>query len=251
MQKIKLNNKELNRYNRQIIMPEINEIGQLKLANSHAVIFGLGGLGSPVSIYLTAAGVGEITLIDFDSVDDSNLQRQIIHREKNINQPKVASAKANLTELNHLTKINTVQKKLTEQQAGELIKSADVVLVCTDNFASRFSINRVCHKYKVPLISGAVVRWEGQLTTYDFRKSESPCYQCLYKEETGKEISCGINGVLSPMVGLIGTMQAIEAIKALLNIKTLMGELLIVDSYSMLFKKLNLKQDKNCPICNK
>lgn len=248
-QKSKLSAEETSRYSRQICMPDIGEKGQLKLTRSHVVIFGLGGLGSPASLYLTAAGIGKITLVDFDQVDDSNLQRQIVHREKNIGQDKVTSAKQNLSELNHRTILETVHEKLNEQQANLLIEKADAVLDCTDNFASRFALNRLCKQHKVPLISGAAIRWEGQLTTYDFRLDNSPCYQCLYKQDDGKELNCQSNGVLSPVVGLVGSMQAIEAIKALLDIKTLVGKLLIIDAYTMQFRPLNLKQDKNCPVC--
>lgn len=252
MQKKKLSSAELSRYSRQTRMPEIGEGGQLKLTNSHVVIFGMGGLGSPASLYLTAAGVGKITLVDFDKVDDSNLQRQIVHKEKNIGQDKVSSAKENLSQLNHLIELHEINDKLNEKQAAELIQSADAVLDCTDNFSSRFALNRVCHQLKKPLISGAAIRWEGQLTTYDFRQSDSPCYQCLYKEDDdGKELNCQANGVLSPVVGLIGSMQAIETIKALIGIKTLVGKLLILDSYTMQFRQLKLNQDKNCPVCNK
>ncbi len=248
--KSELDDKELNRYSRHILLPEIDYEGQLKLTQSHAVIFGLGGLGSPASLYLASGGVGKLTLVDFDEVDDSNLQRQIVHKEKNIGQSKVASAKANLTELNQLIDINTIDTKLTEAQASKLIQTADVVLDCTDNFESRFLLNTLCHQHKVPLVSGAAIRWEGQLTTYDFRDDKAPCYQCLYKEAGEQELTCSQNGVVSPVVGMVGSMQAIEAIKALVGIKTLSGKLLIMDAYSMQFQKLNLKPDPNCPTCH-
>lgn len=249
MQKTNFTPDETNRYSRQICMPEIGESGQLTLTNSHVVIFGLGGLGSPASLYLTAAGVGKITLVDFDEVDNSNLQRQIVHREKNIGQAKVFSAKQNLSELNRHVTLETIHEKLNEGQADALIEQADAVLDCTDNFASRFTLNRLCKQNKVPLISGAAIRWEGQLTTYDFREDNSPCYQCLYKQDDGNELNCQSNGVLSPVVGLVGSMQAIEAIKALIGIKTLVGKLLIIDAYTMQFRQLNLNSDKNCPVC--
>jgi len=250
--KNELTEEQLNRYNRHIIMSDISKDGQLKLTNSHVVIFGIGGLGSPVSLYLTASGIGKITLVDFDKVDTSNLQRQIVHREKNVGQYKVDSAKQNLTELNNLAEINTITEKLSEKDATKLIKTADIVIGCTDNFTSRFILNRICYKLKTPLIYGAVANWEGQLSTYDFRKKAVPCYQCLYKEvkEPKEEKNTTINGVLSPAVGMIGSMQAIEAIKALLNLETLSEKLLIIDSYTMQFKKLNLNQDKNCPVCS-
>ena len=248
--KTELNDQELSRYSRQILMPEIDYAGQLTLAQSHVIIFGLGGLGSPASLYLAAAGVGTLTLVDFDEVDDSNLQRQIVHRENNIGQAKVESAKQNLTDLNHHININTISDKLSENDIMELVKKADAVLDCTDNFASRFAINRACYQAKVPLISGAAIRWEGQLSTYDFRNENSPCYQCLYAEDSGQELTCSQNGVLSPVVGMVGSMQAIEAIKALLNLPTLTGKLMIIDAYTMMIRTLNLKKDENCNHCS-
>lgn len=249
--KTELNDQELSRYSRQILLPEIDYPGQLKLANSHAVIFGLGGLGSPASLYLAAAGVGKLTLVDFDEVDDSNLQRQIVHREENIGQAKVASAQSNLAKLNRFIEINPIDSKLEESQIQEIIESADVILDCTDNFAARFSLNRVCWSAKKPLISGAAIRWEGQLSTYDFRKEDSPCYQCLYPNDGGEELTCSRNGVLSPVVGMIGSMQAVEAIKALLDLPTLTGKLMIIDAYTMMIRTLNLKKDPQCGHCSK
>ncbi|WP_029406833.1 molybdopterin-synthase adenylyltransferase MoeB [Thiomicrorhabdus sp. Milos-T2] len=250
MNKSELNDAELSRYSRQILMPEIDYSGQLTLSQSHAVIFGLGGLGSPASLYLAAAGIGKLTLVDFDEVDDSNLQRQIVHRETNIGQAKVESAKHNLAALNHHIEIETIAHKLEESEVLALVKQANVVLDCTDNFTSRFALNRTCFKAKVPLISGAAIRWEGQLSTYDFRNEESPCYQCLYPEDSGQELTCSQNGVLSPVVGMIGSMQAIEAVKALLNLPTLTGKLMIIDAYTMMIRTLNLKKDKNCKHCS-
>jgi len=248
--KTELNDEELSRYSRQILMPEIDYAGQLTLSQSHAIIFGLGGLGSPASLYLAASGVGKLTLVDFDEVDDSNLQRQIVHREANIGQAKVESAKQNLISLNHHIEIETVAKKLSEQEIIDLVKTANVVLDCTDNFASRFALNRACFQTKTPLISGAAIRWEGQLSTYDFRKENSPCYQCLYPQDSGQELTCSQNGVLSPVVGMIGSMQAVEAIKALLDLPTLTGKLMIIDAYTMMIRTLNLKKDENCKHCS-
>lgn len=248
--KTELNDEELSRYSRQILMPEIDYIGQLTLTQSHAIIFGLGGLGSPAALYLAAAGVGKLTLVDFDEVDDSNLQRQIVHREANIGQAKVESAKQNLLNLNHHIKIETIGHKLSEAEVVNLVKTANVVLDCTDNFASRFALNRACFQAKMPLISGAAIRWEGQLSTYDFRKKDSPCYQCLYPQDSGQELTCSQNGVLSPVVGMVGSMQAVEAIKALLNLPTLTGKLMIIDAYTMMIRTLNLKKDENCQHCS-
>jgi len=248
--KTELNDAELSRYSRQILMPDIDYAGQLTLAQSHAVIFGLGGLGSPASLYLAAAGVGTLTLVDFDEVDDSNLQRQIVHREANIGQAKVESAKQNLINLNQHIHINTIAEKLNEKQIQELIQQADIILDCTDNFASRFALNRACFKHHKPLVSGAAIRWEGQLSTYDFRKEDSPCYQCLYPQDSGQELTCSQNGVLSPVVGMVGSMQAIEAVKALLNLPTLTGKLMIIDAYTMMIRTLNLKKDPQCKHCS-
>lgn len=248
--KPELNDEELCRYSRQILLSEIDYEGQLKLANSHAVIFGLGGLGSPASLYLAAAGIGKLTLVDFDEVDDSNLQRQIIHREANIGELKVESAKSNLSQLNRFIDIKTIGKTLKDNEVETLISSADVVLDCTDNFATRFMLNRACFKTKKPLISGAAIRWEGQLSTYDFRKDDSPCYQCLYPNQGGEELTCSRNGVLSPVVGMVGSMQAVEAIKALLGLPTLTGKLMIIDAYTMMIRTLNLKKDPSCEHCS-
>lgn len=247
--KTELNDDELSRYSRQILMSEIDYQGQLTISQSHAVIFGLGGLGSPASLYLASAGVGKLTLVDFDEVDDSNLQRQIVHREANIGQLKVESAKQNLLALNHHIEIETVDHKVSLNELDQLVESADVVLDCTDNFESRFALNHACLAAKKPLVSGAAIRMEGQLTTYDFRKQDGPCYQCLYKEDSGQELTCAQNGVLAPMVGMVGTMQALEAIKALINLPTLHGKLMIMDGYSLHIRTLNLLQDPECQAC--
>lgn len=249
--KTTLTHEEAQRYSRQIKLGEIGEAGQLKLTQSHAVIIGLGGLGSPASLYLASAGVGQLTLVDFDEVDDSNLQRQIVHQEDNIGQLKVESAKASLQALNRFIQIDTIAEKLDEPALAELIHNADVVVDCSDNFATRFALNRLCRQAKKPLVSGAAIRMEGQLTTYDFRQEHTPCYQCLYKEEDGQELTCGMNGVLSPVVGMVGSMQALEAIKALLGLPTLVGKLMIIDAYTLHIRTLNLKKDDDCAHCGK
>lgn len=244
-----LNDAQLSRYSRQILMPEIDYDGQLKLSQSHAVIIGLGGLGSPASMYLAAAGIGKLTLVDFDEVDDSNLQRQIVHREINIGQAKVESAKQNLQSLNRHIQIETLNQSITKVCLKSLIETADVVLDCTDNFDSRFVLNQVCLDAKKPLVSGAAIRWEGQLATYDFRIDNNPCYACLYKPGSQQTMTCSENGVLAPVVGMVGTMQALEAIKCLLNLPTLTGKLMMIDGYTLQIRTLNLKQDPACPVC--
>jgi len=245
-----LKDPELNRYSRQILLPEIDYTGQCQLKASHALIFGLGGLGSPASLYLAAAGIGKLTLIDFDTVDDSNLQRQIIHREKNIGQPKVKSAQQTLQQINSHIQITSLTQPPTDPQALQsLIQTADIVLDCTDNFKSRFALNQACFTTQTPLISGAAIRWEGQLSTYDFRQKQGPCYQCLYKPDSNNDTSCTQNGILAPVVGMIGSMQAIEAIKVLLNLPNLHGKLMIIDTLTMMIRTLNLKPDPQCPCC--
>ena len=245
-----LTDDELSRYSRQILLPEVDYGGQCHLKGSHAIIFGLGGLGSPASLYLTAAGVGKLTLVDFDTVDASNLQRQVVHREKSIGQTKVESAKQTLQEINHHIEIDTLTSVPEDVQALQsLIQTADVVLDCTDNFSSRFVLNAACFATRIPLVSGAAIRWEGQLSTYDFRQGQGPCYQCLYKAGSETEMTCSQNGILAPVVGMIGSMQAIEAIKVLLNLPTLHGKLMLVDALTMMIRTLNLKADPKCPIC--
>ncbi len=249
-QTTELNDAELSRYSRQILLPEIDYAGQCQLKASHAIIFGLGGLGSPASLYLAAAGVGKLTLVDFDQVDDSNLQRQVVHTEARIGENKVDSAKQTLQALNHFIEIETLTEVPQNAEAlQKLIDEADVVLDCTDNFDSRFALNAACHATQTPLVSGAAIRWEGQLSTFDFRQSGGPCYQCLYKPGSEAEMTCSQNGVLAPVVGMVGSMQAIEAIKALLNLPTLHGKLMLIDAYTMMIRTLNLKPDPHCPIC--
>lgn len=248
--KTELTDAELIRYSRQILLPDIDYQGQLLLSQSHAVIFGLGGLGSPVALYLAAAGIGTLTLVDFDTVDDSNLQRQIIHNEQRLGEPKVTSAKQQLQALNHHIEIRTLHQKLTDSELSELVKEADILLDCTDNFDSRYALNQACFTHKKPLVSGAAIRWEGQLTTYDFRNDAHACYQCLYKSASTQEMNCTENGVVAPLVGMIGSMQAMEAIKALLNLPTLAGKLMIIDGMTLQIRTLTLPKDPKCPTCS-
>ena len=240
---------QFKRYSRQIMLMEFGLEGQTKLHNAHAVIFGLGGLGSPVSIYLTAAGVGHLTLVDFDTVDESNLQRQIVHRESSVGQPKVESARATLQALNRWTRIDTVHGVPDEAALQALIKDASVVLDCTDNFDARFAINAACAQARVPLVSAAAIRWEGQLSVFDFTDADCPCYQCLYKDATMEGMTCAQSGVMSPVVGMMGSMQALEAIKLLAGLPTLKGKLLLVDGLTLQFRTLALPKDPACPIC--
>jgi len=240
---------QFKRYSRQIMLMEFGLEGQTKLHNAHAVIFGLGGLGSPVSVYLTAAGVGRLTLVDFDTVDESNLQRQIVHRENAVGRPKVESAQETLQALNRWTRIDTFHGVPDAETLQRLIEPADVVLDCTDNFDARFTINAACARARVPLVSAAAIRWEGQLSVFDFTDADCPCYQCLYRDATMEGMTCAESGVMSPVVGMMGSMQALEAIKLLAGLPTLKGKLLLVDGLAMQFRTLALPRDPACPVC--
>lgn len=237
------------RYDRQIRLPQIGREGQEKLVNSHVLIIGLGGLGSPVSLYLTAAGIGKLTLVDFDVVEASNLQRQIIHREDRLGMSKVESAKQTLTEVNPHVEIVAVNAFLTESALFDLCQHVDLVIDCTDNGLSRSLINRVVMRAKKPLVSGAAIRWEGQVTVFDGREVNTPCYHCFdpLAEEGGE--TCDAQGVVSPLVGAIGLLQALEAFKVLIDRPSLVGEVLLFDGLTMTQRKMRLTQDPDCPVC--
>jgi molybdopterin/thiamine biosynthesis adenylyltransferase len=245
-----MNDDQLLRYSRHILLPQCDIAGQEKLLSSHALIIGVGGLGSPVALYLAASGVGELTFIDFDIVEMSNLQRQIAHQTKTCGLSKVESAKQSALALNPDIKINTINKKLTETELQQLIATTNVVLDCTDNFSTRFMINRCCVKESIPLVSGAAIRLDGQVSVFNQSKS-SPCYQCLYKDNGDSEERCSENGILAPVVGIIGCIQATEAIKVLAGIgTTLDSRVLILDAGTMEWRNIKLKKDPACKICN-
>ena len=246
-----MNDDQLLRYSRQILLPQFGIEGQQKLLASHVLIMGLGGLGSPVAMYLAAAGVGRLTLVDHDKVDLSNLQRQIVHRTDNIQQAKVASAKHNLLQLNPEIDIHCIDHKLHEEELQQLTQQVDIVVDATDNFPTRFTINRACVAHKKPLVSGAAIRMEGQVSVFDMRKDNSPCYRCLYDEAGSIEETCSENGVLAPMVGIIGSIQAMEVIKLIADIgETLTGKLLICDGMYQEWRSMKLKKDPDCPVCS-
>ena len=209
-----MNDNQLLRYSRHILLPQVEYVGQEKLTQSHALIVGAGGLGSPVALYLAASGVGKLTICDFDEVDLTNLQRQIIHTTQSVGINKAVSAQQTLYEINPEVEVQTIQNRSTEEQLRALVHDADVVIDCSDIFATRYALNRVCFAQKKPLVSGAAVRFEGQITVFDFRNESSPCYHCLFPD-TGddQELRCADNGVFSPLVGMIGTAQAAEALK--------------------------------------
>lgn len=246
-----MNDEQLLRYSRQILLPNFDVDSQQKLQDAHVLIMGLGGLGSPVAMYLAAAGIGQLTLVDFDTVDLSNLQRQIIHNSSTIGQSKVESAAQTIQQLNPLVETICINQQLDENQLKKLLNNVSLVVDATDNFASRFMINRACYSSSTPLVSGAAIRMEGQVSVFDFRKLESPCYRCLYDEEGEEDSSCSENGVMAPMVGIIGSIQAMEAIKLLADYgETLIGKLLITDAMHQDWRSMKFKKVSNCPVCS-
>jgi adenylyltransferase/sulfurtransferase len=249
--RIDLNDDQLLRYSRHILLPEIGIEGQQKLAASHALVIGAGGLGSPVALYLAASGVGRITLCDHDDVDLTNLQRQIAHDTTTIGQPKVESARAALARINPEVQVISVRERVEGARLEALVATADVVIDATDNFATRHAINRACVKHRRPLVSGAGVRFDGQVAVFDLRLDSSPCYHCLFPEEGELEdMRCAVMGVFAPLVGIIGSVQAAEALKLLMGVgETLTGRLLLLDALSMQWRGVRLKRDSTCKVC--
>ena len=238
--KIELTDHEMLRYNRQIVMKAIDFDGQEKLKAGKMLIVGLGGLGCAAAQYLAAAGVGELTLLDFDKVSLSNLQRQVLHTDQRIDMPKVESAKIALSQINPLIKINAINQKMTSQQLEQLIATVDIVLDCTDNVESRNQLDLICQQLHKPLVSGAAIRMEGQITVFTYQPG-TPSYRNLSQLFGENVLSCVEAGVLSPIVGIVGSIQALEAIKVLLNIGDILcGRLLMIDGMSMQFRELKL-----------
>jgi adenylyltransferase/sulfurtransferase len=247
-----MTDEQLLRYSRHILLPEIGVEGQERLAASHALVVGAGGLGSPAAIYLAAAGVGRITLCDADEVDLTNLQRQVVHRTASVGQLKVASARRTLTELNPEVAIEAIAERLDLAALMARAEDCDVVLDCTDNFATRHAINRACVAHRVPLVSGAAIRFDGQVSVFDLRQADSPCYACLFPEDAqSEEMRCAVMGVFAPLTGIIGTVQAAETLKLLAGTgTTLNGRLLILDALTMEWRSLRLARDPSCAVCS-
>ena len=244
-----MEDEQLLRYSRQIMLPQIDVAGQEKLLSSRVLIIGMGGLGSPIAMYLAAAGIGHLVLADDDIVELSNLQRQIAHGTTDIGLNKVESAKQTIEKLNPEIKITTYAERLEDKKLSDEIAAADIVIDGTDNFTTRFALNDCCVQNNTPLVSGAAIRMEGQVSVFN-KTPSSPCYRCLYKDEGELDTSCSTNGVLSPVVGIIGSIQATEAIKVLLDIgETLDGKLLVLDALHMEWRTLKLKKDPSCPVC--
>lgn len=247
-----MNDNQLLRYSRHILLPQIEYDGQEKLTQSHVLIVGAGGLGSPVAMYLAASGVGKLTICDFDQVDLTNLQRQIIHTTQSVGINKAVSAQQTIYEINPEVDVIAVQQKSSPEAFAELIKKADVVVDCSDNFATRYTLNQLCFDAKKPLVSGAAIRFEGQITVFDFRSQVSPCYHCLYPNTgSDQEMRCADNGVFAPLVGMIGTAQAAEVLKLILSIgQTLQGRLLLLDALSAEWRTFKLARDPACAVCS-
>jgi molybdopterin/thiamine biosynthesis adenylyltransferase len=245
-----LNDQDLLRYSRQIMLPEIDIAGQEKLLNGSVLIIGVGGLGSPAAIYLASSGVGRLVLSDHDRVDLSNLQRQIVHRTNAVGETKVASAARSLLEINPGVNVEALAHKLEGPELIDTVAGVDVVLDATDNFAARYAVNDACWQTRTPLVSGAAIRWEGQVAVFDPRVANSPCYRCLYGEGDDEALNCSENGVIAPLVGIIGTCQAMEAIKLLTEVgDTLTGHVLYFDGKRMDWRKLSLSRNPSCPTC--
>jgi adenylyltransferase/sulfurtransferase len=244
-----MNDDQLLRYSRQIMLPCVGIEGQERLLDARVLIVGLGGLGSPAAMYLAAAGVGSLVLADFDQVDLTNLQRQIVHNSERIGEPKVESARITLQALNPECRVETISRRLDEIALKQQIARVDLVLDGTDNFATRFAINKACYETATPLVSGAAIRMEGQITVFTGEPG-GPCYHCLYPDEGEMDETCSANGVLAPLVGVIGSLQAVEAIKQLTGAgTTLQGRLLLLDALEMQWRTLRLTPDPACPVC--
>ena len=245
-----MNDQQLLRYSRQIMLPQVDIAGQQKLLNANILIVGAGGLGSPASIYLAAAGIGQITIYDDDEVDLSNLQRQIAHHSSDIGTDKVISTQQTLKKINPDVKVIAVKQRLEGKLLNKEVKNADLVLDCCDNFSTRFAVNAACVRYKTALVSGAAIRFEGQISVYTAGINNSPCYNCLYSD-TGEEMqNCATNGVISPITGIVGSIQAMEAMKLIMGIgETLTGRLLLLDGLSMQWNEMKLRRNDQCPTC--
>ena len=246
-----MDDEQLLRYSRHILLPEIGIDGQQKLLSAHVLIIGAGGLGAPACFYLASSGVGRMTICDDDAVDLTNLQRQIVHFTDSIGRKKVDSARDTLLRINPQIRIDTVDARIEGERMSALVSVADIVIDATDNFATRHAINRACVRWRKPLVSGAAIRFDGQISVFDLRKSNSACYHCLFPEESElEEMRCAVMGVFAPLVGMIGTAQAAETLKLLMGIgESLDGRLLMLDALTMQWRTVRLKRDPECKVC--
>lgn len=239
------------RYSRHTSLQQIGEAGQAKIGQSHILIVGLGGLGSPAALYLAAAGIGKLSFADFDTVETSNLQRQIAHTDARVGQLKTASAREGCLAINPHCVIETLDYALEAEELDELIPQCTVVLDCSDNFPTRFAVNAACVKHRVPLVSGAAIRFDGQISVYDSRQADAPCYRCLYTDGDSSVDTCAQAGILGPVVGMVGCVQAIEALKLVCEMgDSLAGRLILFDGLSMDWNEIQLRKNDTCPVCS-
>jgi adenylyltransferase/sulfurtransferase len=245
-----MDDEQLLRYNRQIMLPQIGVEGQQRLRAARVLVVGLGGLGCPVAMYLAGSGVGELVLTDPDRVELTNLQRQILYRSDDIGCDKVEAAQRNLAVLNPEVRFTTFNKKLDADELAGVVRHVDLVVDACDNFSTRFMLNRVCHEARRPLVSGAVIRFEGQVAVFRHDRPDTPCYRCLYQDMDELAESCSETGILGSVAGIIGATQATEAVKVLLGIgEDLGGRLLVLDALRMEWRSLRLRRDPDCPVC--
>jgi molybdopterin/thiamine biosynthesis adenylyltransferase len=246
-----MNDQQLLRYSRHILLDEIGIEGQARLLAAHVVIVGAGGLGSPAAMYLAASGVGQITLVDDDAVDLTNLQRQVMHTTDRIGTPKVESGRAALHAINPDIVVTALCERADEKRLQELVQGVSVVLDCSDNFATRHAVNRACVAAGVPLVAGAAIRFDGQLSVFDTRRADCPCYACVFPQESGfEDVACSTMGVFAPLVGIVGAVQAAEALKLLLHVGTpLAGRLLLLDGRAMEWTEIRTARNPACPVC--
>lgn len=247
-----MNDNQLLRYSRHILLDEIGIERQEKLLAAHALIIGAGGLGSPAAYYLASAGIGRITLVDNDTVDLTNLQRQILHTTDRVGQPKALSGKQTLAAINPEVEVVALTERADDEQLARLVGAATVVLDCSDNFATRHAVNRACVTHKAPLVSGAAIRFDGQISVFDTRQPEAPCYACLFPpDQEFEEVLCSAMGVFAPLVGIIGTMQAAEALKLAGGIgESLAGKLLLLDARNMEWTSIKVGRSAGCVVCS-
>jgi len=247
-----MNDNQLLRYSRQIMLPQIDIEGQQKLLAAKVLIIGAGGLGSPAAMYLAAAGIGSITIYDDDVVELSNLQRQIAHHTPDIGTDKVISTRETLNKLNPEVNVRAIKQRLGGEELDLEVIRADVVLDCSDNFSTRFAINSACVRHQTALVSGAAIRFEGQVSVFTPGKNNSPCYNCLYNSDGEELQNCATNGVIAPITGIIGSIQALEAMKLIMAIgETLTGRLLLLDGLTMEWNTMKLKKNPVCPTCSR
>lgn len=245
-----MNEEQQERYSRHVLLPQIGEQGQERLLAARVLILGAGGLGSPVTMYLASAGIGHLVIVDFDHVDLSNLQRQILHGVADLGDDKVASAKRTIAALNPGIQVTTLNWAPDDDELDEQVRLADVVVDATDNFETRFALNRFCVKNATPLVSAAALRFEAQISVFDARDSASPCYRCLYSDESSEGEACSQVGVLAPLLGMVGSAQAVEVIKLIVGIgESLAGRVVMLDALNMEWRSLKLRKDPNCPVC--